>query len=379
MKYICNYQIPVDNSEGRYYAISACDKAAYIHSVLVRLGYDIEIISPSFAKKCSKRRTDRINEHVVITSCFSLGWKGPLSRNISRISSMLWLLKYLLCECKRHETIMIYHNVQNIPIFIFAYALKHFHYILEVEELFSYLRPSAKWRLSLEKSIIRRTDKFVFASHQLEHICNVYGKPYLICNGCFAVPSTNMSDYKKIDDRVHIVYAGLIENGRVAFKSVDIARYLDENYCIHIIGYGKDADINNLKRSIASVNSNSKCTVVYDGLKRGRDYVSYMHKCQIGICPLSSDVTYQTACFPSKIISYLCNNLYVVSTYNEVLKDSLFGRYIHFASTDTPFSFAKAIREIDLTVPDNPQDLIILEDKRVLDEMGGLLNSKKRG
>ena len=42
MKYICEFYIPVENNEERYYAISACDKATYLFSVLNRLGYDVE-------------------------------------------------------------------------------------------------------------------------------------------------------------------------------------------------------------------------------------------------------------------------------------------------------------------------------------------------
>ena len=36
---------------------------------------------------------------------------------------------------------------------------------------------------------------------------------------------------------------GLIEKDKVAFRSANIAKYLDAKYMIHIIGYGKDSDI----------------------------------------------------------------------------------------------------------------------------------------
>ena len=68
MKYICDFYIPVPNDEGRYFALSACDKASYVFSVMNRLGYTIEVISPSYAKKTSRQRTDRLNDYVTIAS-----------------------------------------------------------------------------------------------------------------------------------------------------------------------------------------------------------------------------------------------------------------------------------------------------------------------
>lgn len=368
MKYICEYQIPGANSEERYFALSACDKAKYVHSVLNRLGYDVEIVSPSYAKRCSRSRVDKVSEHVILYSGFSLGWNDNVTKVISRASAMLWLLYFLLFKCKRKETIMIYHGVQNIPIYIIAKKIKRFKYILEVEELYSSLSlSSVSCRLWLEKTMIRLADSFIFASQQLECKCNVYNKPFVIDTGSYFVP--DVKSEKINDGRIHLVYAGLIEKDKVAFKSANLARFLDARYVIHIIGYGNDADINALEMLINELNLECKCLVSYDGLKRGDDYESFLQSCHIGICPLLKNIDYQMACFPSKITSYLSNGLLVVTTENEVLRTSVYMEYLYFVKDDSPESFAHTVTHIDVTKGQDARICIKNEDERVLQEL----------
>lgn len=373
MKYICEFYIPVENDEGRYFTLSSCDKASYIHNVMNRLGLDVEIISSSYAKKYSRQRTDFINEHVKVISGFSLGWNGPISKIMSRISSMMWLLFYLLTKCERGETIMIYHGVQNIPIYLFAKMIKNFNYILEVEEIYSAIALSkgAGWRFKLEKAMFNRADKFLFASKQLEQFCNAKKRPFVVVTGSYLVPEL-LSD-KFNDGKIHIVYAGAIDKREVANKSAKIAQYLDDRYVIHILGYGADEDIDILKKEIDQINTTSTCRVIYEGLKRGDEYISFLQSCHIGLCPLSNDKTFQMACFPSKITSYLANGLLVATTENEVLKESCYKNLLFFAEDDSPLAFAETIKKMVNCKDINPREVVMNEDMRFEMDLSQLL------
>ena len=378
MKYICQFYVPINNNEGRYYALSACDKASYVFSVLNRLGHDVEVISASYARKFSKQRTDRLNEHVTVISGFSLGWNNRVTKILSMLSSMIWLLYYLLFRCKKNETIMIYHGVQNIPIYIIASFIKRFNYILEVEEFYSALslKSGVGWRAFLEKAIIEKANSFIFASSQLEGKCNMNKKPFVIANGSYFVPE--IISKKKDDGKIHLVYAGLIEKEKVAFKSAKIAKFLDERFIIHIIGYGNNEDIESLKFLISEINKTSSCLVQYNGLKRGQEYISFLQSCHIGICPLSSSKGFQMACFPSKITSYLSNGLLVLTTDNDVLKHSSYNKYLYFAPNDDPESFAYLIKTIDVKNSQNSRTCILEEDNRMLKEMPHILINNER-
>lgn len=373
MKYILEYPIPVDNDEGRYFVLSACEKAKYIYTILNKKGINVEIISPSYAKKTSFTRTDRINHSTVVVSGFSLGWRNSCSKVFSRISVMLWLLFFLIFKCRRKETILIYHGVQNIPIFLIAKWIKKFTYILEVEEIYSMLdlKGAAPWRIRLEEHMINNSDRYIFASKQLDKEYNITRRPSIIISGNYSIPSILRP--KLNDGKIHIVYAGLIENEKVAFKSVDIANWLDSRYHIHIIGYGNTSDIELLKRKIHNKNSSGQCKVSYDGVKTGNEYISYLQQCHIGICPLTSDTRFQRACFPSKISSYLSNGLIVVTTKNRVLEESVYKDFLQFVENEDPANFAKVIKNIDFINMLNPRLCVMQEDIRVQREIDLLI------
>lgn len=364
MKYICDYNIPVENDEGRYYALSAVDKASYIHDVLVRLGYTVEIISPSWAKKTSKSRIDYINDKISVVSGFSLGWTNSFTRVFSRISVMIWLFFYLLKNCKKGEKVISYHGVQKIPIVLLAKRIKGFDVILEVEELYSSLIEEHNWRQRFEKKMIKSANSFIFASEVLERRCNAGNKPYVIAYGSYKVPPFYAG--KKEDGKKHIVYAGLIKKDKVAFKSVRIAKHLGPDYYVHIIGYGEEADINELKKEVEIISKDTKCGVSYDGLKRGTDYLTFLQSCHYGICPLTNDNTFQLACFPSKITSYLSNGLDVITTENAVLRNSQYRQFLHFVKDDNPESFAQVITGLTAERKESPRDYLVKMDEELI-------------
>ena len=350
------------------------------HFVILHLLVEFaEVISPSYSKKRSKQRIDRLNNKVTITSGFSLGWNGRITKFFAKLSTMVWLLFFLLFKCKKGELVIVYHHVHYVPWLLIAMFFKRLRFILEVEEIYSALemKSGLSWRSILEKSIIHNAYRFIFASSQLEKKCNsAMRKPFVVATGSYIVP--NHLGEKIKDDKIHAVYAGLIEKDKVAFRSANIAKYLDAKYMIHIIGYGKDSDIDALNKMIDEINKTSDCKVRFDGLKRGDDYIRYLQSCHIGLCPLSTNIEYQKACFPSKITSYLSNGLFVVTTTNEVLKTSSYKDYLYFVKDNTPKEFAQAIKGISLNLKPNPCDCIIKEDKRMLQEFPNLFGCNEK-
>ena len=371
MKYICEFQIPVENDEGRYYTLSTVDKATYIHDVLVRLGYNVEIISPSWAKKTVKQRKDEIGNNKFVISGFSLGWCNSFTQVLSRISVMIWLFFYLIKNCRRGESVVIFHRVQNIPIFLLAQKIKKFEIILEVEELYSSLIGENNWTEILEKKIIKVSKSFIFASEVLEKQCNTEHKPYAIAYGAYQIPP--LTAEKRNDGKTHIVYAGLIEKDKVAFNSIRIAKFLNSRYHVHIIGYGEDEDIELLKEEIVAIKKNTECFLSYDGLKRGSEYTSFLQSCHIGICPLTSNNRFQLACFPSKITSYLSNGLEVITTENSVLRNSQYKPFLHFVPNENPESFAKVLTEVSQSMYESPRTHILKMDMDFCESMKALL------
>ena len=126
-------------------------------------------------------------------------------------------------------------------------------------------------------------------------------------------------------------------------------------------------------QEIDQINTTSTCRVIYEGLKRGDEYISFLQSCHIGLCPLSNDKTFQMACFPSKITSYLANGLLVATTENEVLKESCYKNLLFFAEDDSPLAFAETIKKMVNCKDLNPREVVMNEDMRFEVDLSQLL------
>lgn len=382
IKYVCEYGLPENNIEKRSFTLSSNKKIDYIVSVLNRIGERVELVSPSCTRnfRFYRKRIDRLN-------CMTEVLSGPAVPErlgvIGQIFTKLWLLVYLLMNTKQNDVVIVYHGKTKIPFILLAKKIINFKMILEVEEIYADLlqdRTGAILR-RMEMRMLKKADAFIFASKELELKYNIYGKPSVVANGSYIV-NEDIADnqYVGLDKKIRLVYAGLIKKGKVAFRCAEIANYLDSKYQIKIIGYGDDGDVEALKQYIKKLNENNGCIVEYDGLKSGNDYNEYLQSCTIGLCPLNSSDKFQSACFPSKITSYLSNGLMVITTMNKVVAESPYKDYVMFSESELPQKFAEAIMRC-LDSEQNridPRSTIRLLDLKFLDQCQMLLK-KMRG
>lgn len=373
VKYINEHSIPKTNDENRLFTLSSNDKVDYIVSALNTLGHDVEIISPTITlnKAYYGSRRDSLNMKTDVLSGITIGWFPGFIR---RFFSMFWLLVYLLRNTKRNEVVFSYHGIQKIPVVLFSKLLRNYKLVLEVEEIYADISSTKKvhkWRVWLENLMIKKADAYIFASKQLANRCNKFNKPFAIANGAYvAEPILEKSSN---DGKIHLIYAGLIRKNAVVTRCVDISDYLNEKYMLHIIGYGNSDDLTYLKEIVKQKNSKNSCKIVYDGVKRGDDYKRYLQKCHIGLCPLNSSSKFQSACFPSKITSYLANGLRVVTTENEILRTSAYGNIIIYARNEAPIEFAKAVQSVLLEDKYDSRKIIEKNDKDLKEQLLQLL------
>ena len=379
IKYICEYALPNGNVENRSHALSANDKIDYIVSALNKSGEHVDIISPSLTNdfKIYHSRKDKLTS---LNTLFS-GPGFPIRFGfISQIISKMWLMFFLIKNCKSNDVVVAYHGKFKIPFILCAKMVCHFKLVLEVEEIYSDLNTQSNKKLQhwLEMLIIKYASAYIFASKQLNENYNTKNKPYVIANGSYIAKPNLVSNNDKNSEVINIVYAGLIKKDLVVFRCVDIAHYLSEKYAIHIIGYGDEKDITALIEKIREVNDNTACHVSFDGIKRGKEYDEFLQSCDIGICPLNASYSYQKACFPSKITSYLSNGLLVVTTENEVIRESAYGSIVVFSKTQSAEDFADIIKQIDITEKRDARDLIRILDLEFISNIRILIDRMRR-
>ncbi|QFJ56082.1 glycosyltransferase [Pseudobutyrivibrio xylanivorans] len=276
---------------------------------------------------------------------------------------------YVLFNIGKEDTVFLYHSVYYDPIVTALKKIKHFRIIYEIEEIYADVR---KHGVGREKEISRceeAADGFIFPTELLNEIVNRNSKKSIIIYGAYQPVSIVR---KGINKKTSIVYSGTLMNGKGAQEAVNCASALDDQFEIHIIGYGS---IDEKRKIVEMIEDNSSmCMVSYDGMKYGEEYINYMTKCDIGICIQPSDSLFNGSSFPSKILSYFNCGLAVVASEMESLKKSKLAKYIYFSRTVNPEDVATAIRRASMSQVSNI-DIILALDEEVSEKIEDIMLS----
>ncbi|MHA6533611.1 glycosyltransferase family protein [Paenibacillus sp. BAC0078] len=366
LKYIGFYDIPNGKSR-RLSNLAAVDKMNYIASALVKAGYEIEIVSPSWLgdeteKIFEKQKTEKIDSNIKVTFCPSWKTTNKLTRNIKVIFSLVWLFFYLIFNVERNGKILVYHAQWiSLPVRL-AKNVKKLKIILEVEEIYQDVMIVHPLFTKWENKLIKSANAYIFSNELLgNRITNK--RPYVTIYGKYNIYEqlTNPSN----DGKIHLLYAGIIDSHKKgAFNAIEATRFLPANYQLHILGFGEIEKMCNL---IELYNETNECKISYDGILSGREYVEYCQACHIGLSTQSMTGKYLETSFPSKILSYLSMGLRVVSCHIECVSKSKVGNLVAYYYHDTPEAIADSIKSIDLIEPyDSKKQITSLDEEFII-------------
>ena len=179
---------------------------------------------------------------------------------------------------------------------------------------------------------------------------NKKGAPYLVIHGAYKdVGADYFNDYvydePSLEDRnkYHVAYTGILDPKKGCIDVVRAAEFLDDNYHIHILGFGGDDEIKILNENIADIKEKTSCEVTYDGLRKGAAYSKYLSLLNLGVCTLNTDQGFVNTQFPSKIISYMAAGLAVLCSDVEAIRTSDVAEAITFYQGNGPEAIAKGI------------------------------------
>ena len=349
IKYIGYYDTSGNSIENRGYSLAATTKMNYICKAINQLGFKVLIVSPSKTsnKKFYRGKQIKIDENneLKLFSTFPSGNK--LQRAFNQLAGDLMLFSYLMRQVEKGEIVIVYHSLGLKNIVTLAKKIKKFEVILEVEEIYQDVITCSSHIKKLEYKMLDSGDKFIFPTELLNKKINTQNKPYALIHGTYQVEEDRQVHFG--DDKIHIVYAGTFEPKKGgALAAAAAAQYLPENYHIHIIGFGSDKQIKNIKQNVKKINNISKATVTYDGLLKGEDYIRFLQKCHIGLSTQDPKAKYNDTSFPSKILSYMANGLKVVTVRIAAIETSLIGDKVYYYEEQNPKAIAKAILDINL-------------------------------
>lgn len=378
--YIGNYDIDDNKLENRGFALSARNKMKYICSAINKAGYCVEVVSPAQTanKKSCKGKLLNISKNVELKLFHSLGRKGIVSKIIRRYSMKIQLLWYLLKNMKDGSKVIVYHSLGYMSVIKLLKKFKKIHLIMEVEEVYGDVTGNKKDVLK-EYHYFKSADAYIFPTELLDEKINTLNKNSVIIYGTYEVEEIRCKFNDKSlqgseDGRIHLLYAGTLDPRKGgAIAAAAAAEYLSSNYHIHILGFGSNADIQNMKEYVDKIVKKTEAQVTYDGLMRGEEYIEFVQKCQIGFSTQNPDAAFNDTSFPSKVLSYLSNGLRVVSVRIKALERAEISDLLFYYDEQTPEAIARAVQSIDFSDEYDSRSRIRKLDENFIKKIGEIL------
>ena len=287
-------------------------------------------------------------------------------------------LKQFLSGLNPSDTVIAYHSLQTADIFYTYKRKKGFKFVLELEEIYQDVVNCGAQKAAWERKVITAADGYILATEALSKEIPA-GRPYIVVNGTYHSEPEREGCFN--DGKVHCVYAGTFDPTQGGAAAAAAAEFLPENYHVHILGFGTEEQKKQLQESIASVQKKTKCTLTYDGLKSGEEYIQFLQKCHIGLCTQIPDAKYTETSFPSKVLVYLANGLRVLSVRIPAVENSAVGGILYYYDKQLPQEIANAIMSIPMEDDYNSRQLLnqLDEDcernlKRLMEKMNNELD-----
>lgn len=366
------YLIHFDNKTNRNVTPSAITKGKYVASALASCSSEVEIVSLAYPTKDSQDEVYyQVSENVI---CHLFKGKYSNNRIIRYLNHKLYdkkIRKYLKQNVKKDDIVVVYHSLANMKLVKYIKKNITDKIVYEVEEIYGDVINDEKAKTK-ELKAFKNASSYIFSNDYLNSIINTKQLPYVTCYGTYEIPTLYKETFN--DNLIHCLYAGTLAQNKGALNAINVAKYLPNNYLIHILGFGSEKDIADIKNAVNEVNNSYGTTkVIYEGLKLNEEYLKFIQKCQIGLCTQNIDAAFNTTSFPSKILSYMSNGLEVVGVNIAAIKNSKVGQYIQFYNVPDEKEIANAILNINLNNKTNNVDVVKELDKEFKEDLKDML------
>lgn len=367
------YYNSTNSSERRNAVLSSVNKMNYICEALENNGYNTEIVSASGTteKKFCKSKKVKLTDKTTLKLFSSLPRLNRIVSVIDRVILKTKLFLYMIKNTNKDSIVMVYHSLGYMSLVKRLKKLKGFKLIIEAEEIYGDVIGDEKTSQK-EYEFFKIADAFIFPTELLSEKVNTEKKPEVIIYGTYHIEKELPKLFS--DGKIHCVYAGTLDPRKGgAIASAESALFLNENYHIHILGFGNEKEKAEMLNTIDSISKKSKAKITYDGLLSGEEYIKFIQSCDIGLSTQNPNGKYNDTSFPSKILSYMANGLRVVSVRIPVVEESGIGKCVCYYDEQTPENIAKAIKSIDFSEEYDSRKTIGVLDKAFICDLKTML------
>lgn len=367
------YYNSTNSSERRNAVLSSVNKMNYICEALENNGYNTEIVSASGAveKKFCKSKKVKLTDKTTLKLFSSLPRLNRVVSVIDRVILKTKLFLYMIKNTNKDSIVMVYHSLGYMSLVKRLKKLKGFKLIIEAEEIYGDVIGDEKTSQK-EYEFFKIADGFIFPTELLSEKVNTEKKPEAIIYGTYHIEKEMPKIFS--DGKIHCVYAGTFDPRKGgAIASAESAMFLDENYHVHILGFGNEKEKAEMLNTIDNISKKSKADITYDGLLSGEEYIKFIQSCDIGLSTQNPNGKYNDTSFPSKILSYMANGLRVVSIRIPAIEKSAVGKFMYYYDEQTPENIAKAIKSIDFSEEYDSRKTIGVLDKAFICDLKTML------
>lgn len=267
-------------------------------------------------------------------------------KNVIRGDLGLFFLKQFMLKNVTNDDIVInYHSLIFGNFFLKMRQRIRFRWICEVEELYRLSAEAHKNKelLDQEEKMFTGADGYLFVNDILPQKYS-NGAPYAVSYGNYTVFCEETKKKTSRENRIVVVYAGIITEDSGVYLLIRAMQHLSENYQLRIIGMGSEENIKEMFNWISKVNKQTRQEKVkYLGVRTGKALTEFLTTCDIGCSMLNTDHDFSVA-FPSKILTYLGHGLKVVTSRSECVQQSSLSDLLFFCDNNET-SLAKTIKE----------------------------------
>ncbi len=351
-------------------------KMGYVLRLLKRIGVPVSVISSyvSVKKGFYPFLKVDINDKQSISFLPSVKLEGVFSK-FTGIFRFLMVFFYLLFKIKANDTLIVYHSTTYAKTILLLKKLKKFKMILEVEEVF-YENEKLKNREKIKKTEMRVFDEaesYIVVNDLIFDKYLNHEKKHMVLYGVY--DNTFEETKRKDDGKIHILFSGSIDRVRGAYLAVETAKYLTEDYIMHISGFGREDEIEQISRMIEESNNQNNCKIIMHGQLTESELDDLALSCHIGLNLQDINNPFEAVSYPSKISFYMQHGLSVVSTKMSSVLVSKLAESLYFADMNAE-SVAQTIREIKNIESESNKDVIKNLDALAEEEMGKLINGE---
>ena len=349
-------------------------KMGYIIKKIKEAGYDLTVISSYISDKNGYCPFKKVVVDKKLTDYYlpTLRLQGAFSK-LTGAFRLLSMIVYLFLIVKRNSTIIVYHFPDFSPIFIMLKKIKKLKVILEVEEIFYRNNKST----DAMKTKVREERMFHYADGYIVVNDLIYKKyldntkKHIVVYGSYDLKDVEYPRCK--DGKIHVLFSGSIDKVRGAFLAVSVAKYLPQNYCLHMTGSGTQENVKALVSQIVCSNSKENhCQIIYHGQLSDDELNKLACSCAIGLNLQDVENPFEEVSFPSKITFYLLHGLNVISTRMSSVMASRLKNCVEFADSN-PEDVAKTIKNLQLRTGEENRSCVLQMNQELKEELQWLI------